>query len=138
MYPRFLQALGVFLLAVPVVLVVAFGTGGLRSPAYAVQFASMALAGSLVLAGGLRASYTLGGRTVRWNICYGVGTAILGVGLAVGIAGSRPAGTGGVLLAVAAVGGGLSLVFIGYDVARGGRHFRVPDRSDPSERPGSE
>jgi len=34
------------------------------------------------------------------------------------------------LLAVAAVGRGLSLVFIGYDFARGGRHFRVPDRAD--------
>lgn len=130
MYPRFLQVTGVFLLAIPVVLTAAFGSVGLHSLATAVQMGSIVVAGLLLLAAGLRDSYALGGRTIRWNVLYGVGTAILGVGLAVGIGVDRPAGAEGTLLAVAAVGGGLSLVFVGYDFARGGKHFRVPDRSD--------
>jgi hypothetical protein len=128
MFLRFLQAMGLFLLATPAVLVLAFGTGSLGSPANAVQLGALTLAGVLVLGAGLRPAYTVAGRTVRWNVCYGVGTAVLGVGLAVGLGLGRPAGTEGPLLAVAAVGGGLSLVFIGYDFARGGEHFRVPER----------
>ena len=130
MHPRLLQAMGAFLLAIPVVVTAAFGTGGLRSPGTAVQMGAIVLSGLLFLAAGLRESYAFGGHTVRWNVCYGVGTAILGVGLAVGIVSGQAAGPGGTLLAVAAVGGGLTLVFIGYDFARGGRHFRVPERSD--------
>ena len=129
MHRRFLQAMGAFLLAIPVVITLAFGTGGFGAPATAVQMAAIVLSGLLLLAAGHRDSYTLGGRTVRWNVCYGVGTAILGVGLAIGLGSSGATGAEGLLLAVAADGGGLSLVFIGYDFARGGKHFRVSDRS---------
>jgi hypothetical protein len=121
--------MGVVLLAIPVVVTLAFGIPGFGAPATVVQLGALAVAGLLVLAAGLRESYAVGGRTVRWNVLYGLGTATLGVGLAAGLGVDRPAGGEGLLFAVAAVGGGLSLAFIGYDFARGGRHFRVPDRS---------
>jgi hypothetical protein len=126
---RYVGPLGAVLLALPVVVVLAFGADALRSPSNAVQYGSLTLAGLLLVAAGARERYEIGGRTVPWNLLYGVGTLVLGVGIAVGNALSPPAGEVAPLFVFAAVVGGLALAYVGYDIARGGRYVAV-ERAD--------
>jgi hypothetical protein len=130
MHRRFLRWYGVFLLLAPQLLVLAFGVDGLATGTAGVTYALMVVAGGLLVVAGSRDEVGLGGGTVRWNVLAGVGvvcvagTVLLG-GAADLLAGDRSRAALGYTV-VASVGA-LTLVFIGVDVARGGRHFRLPD-----------
>jgi len=67
---------------------------------------------------------------VGWNRLVGAGYVLLGVSLPVGAVSSDASGAVYWVLLVATTVGGGSLALIGFDFARGGRWFDVPDSLD--------
>lgn len=124
--------LGYGLLALTALLVWAFG-GAIGPELLAperlpttVQVTAMALAGALAVLAGHETRLT---ERVGWHRLYGLADVLLGLSLVPSALGGPTSGEFAALYGVAAVLGGLSLAFIGVDVARGGRHFDV----DPNE-----
>ena len=119
---RYLGLLDLLLVAA---LVGAFGptafTGSVAVP-------GMAVAGVLALLAGTVAELSVGPVTVTWRHLVGASYALFALVVPAIYAPTVLAGSAGgeeILLFLAAVGGGLSLLFYGVDVARGGRHFEI-------------
>ncbi|WP_246983011.1 hypothetical protein [Halorientalis marina] len=121
---RLLFVFGLFLLAIPAALVASFG---IPAPRTAVQIALLAVAGGFVVAGALRDEVKVAGATVPWYTLVGTAYVLVGLGLRPGAAAALDGGaaTPETAARIAAALGGLVLCFIGYDFARGGKHFDV-------------
>ncbi|NHN60930.1 MULTISPECIES: hypothetical protein [Halorussus] len=120
--------LGLFDLLLVAVFVAAFGTA---SFAASVAIPAMALAGLFAVLAGSVAELSLGSVTVTWRHFVAATYALFALALPGSYLPDVVAGTAGraelALFAVTSVGA-LTLLFFGYDVARGGDHFEVePD-----------
>lgn len=120
--------LGIFDLLLVAVFVAVFGIGALASSVFV---ATMAIAGAFALLAGSVAELSMGPISVSWRHLVAVSYALFGLILPGSYLPDVLAGTATqeeiALLAVTSVGA-LSLLFYGFDVARGGEHFEVdPD-----------
>jgi hypothetical protein len=120
--------LGVFDLLVVAVSVVAFGV---RAFTASVVVPAMALAGVSAILAGSVAAVSVGPVEVSWRQFVALTYALFAVIFPGSYLSAVVAGTASrqelALFAVASVGG-LSLLFFGYDVLRGGKHFEItPD-----------
>lgn len=122
--------LGVVLLVLVGALLLAFGVESVvGEPATAVQAGVLTLAGLCFLAAGFRLP-----EGVRWYHLAGAGDVLLGLSFLVRfVVVALDPGVPTADLAFTALGtlGGLSLAYLGVDIARGGRSLTV----DPDERP---
>lgn len=122
--------LGVVLLVLVAALLLAFGPGTvLGDPESAAQAGVLTLAGLCFLAAGVRLP-----EGVRWYHLAGAGDVLLGLSFLVRfVVVALDPGVPTADLALTALGtlGGLSLAYLGVDVARGGRSLT----GDPDERP---
>ena len=118
---RWSRYIGLLVLALPQLLLVAFGPPVLATFTYF----GMTVAGLLFVVAGFRKRIPLGSRTLRWYHLVGAADVLM----ALVLIGSSLHGLDGSVeerVAVgAAVTGGLSLSWIGVDIARGGKHFDV-------------
>jgi len=119
---RYLGLLDLLLVAA---LVGLFGPAALTE---SVAVPGMAVAGALALLAGTVAELSVGPVVVTWRHLIGASYAVFALAVPSIYAPSVLAGSAGgeeLLLFVAAVGGGFSLLFYGVDVARDGRHFEI-------------
>jgi polyferredoxin len=125
-----LRYLGAFDLVLVLAFLLVFGVGALLSGPV---IPLMALAGVFALLGGSVAALSLGPVTVTWRHLVGVSYALFAVVLPASYipdvldgAASTPEVA---MFAVTAIGG-LTLLFIGFDIARGGKHFEITEDVD--------
>ncbi|WP_255195100.1 hypothetical protein [Halorarius litoreus] len=121
---------GLFLLLVSQLLVFAFGVDSVFASTAGVTYALLVVAGTLFVVAGSRREVSLLGRTLPWNVLAALGivciaATVLASGFIDLLAGDRSRAA--LAYALVASLGALTLVVIGIDVARGGRHFRLPD-----------
>lgn len=121
---RWFVVLGAFLLFVNSALFVAFGFPTLDTEA-ALSLVSWMVVGILFVVGG--SSVQIG--AVEWYQLVGAGYVLMGItfGLDFSLTTLNDASLGdsGVVFAVVAILGGLSMVFMGVDWIRGGHHFEI-------------
>lgn len=121
---RWFAVLGVFLFVSHGAVLVAFGF-----PAPVTETVLSLLpwmfAGVLFVLGGLSVQI----ETIEWHQFVGAANVFMGIGFGVNFSlttlRDASLGNGGVIFAVAGIAGGLSMVFIGMDWIRGGRHFEI-------------
>jgi peptidoglycan/LPS O-acetylase OafA/YrhL len=121
---RWFLVLGLSIIAASLGMLFAFSVNPLENPATAATSTVLVLGGVLMAIGGAGAQ-----PQGTWYQFVGAGNALIGIGMAASyllpmMNGTSPYGdTVGVLLAICAMAGGGSLVFMGFDWIRGGRHF---------------
>ena len=120
---------GVVLLLATVALIVVLGDGPVVAKLGHVELPQIAQLSAMVGAGGL---YVLGGsensvtESAGWYRLVGLGDVLLGLSLPLGAVGGGFGGSNAsTAVLVAMTGGGFSLVFVGVDRMRGGRHAEI-------------
>ncbi|SNZ03273.1 hypothetical protein SAMN06269185_0234 [Natronoarchaeum philippinense] len=124
--------LGLLDLVLVAALVGVFGPAALTT---SVGVPAMAVAGMLALLAGVVAELSVGTVTVTWRHLIGASYALFAVAVPAVYAPVVLTGSAGgeeLLLFVVSTIGGLSLLFYGVDVARGGRHFEVESNVERS------
>ena len=120
-----LRYFGALSLALVVALVGLFGSAALvASPTVLL----LALAGLLMILAGSVSSVSLGPIRIGWRPLVGLSYALFALTLPVSALQTLLGGTVSAVEYVVfatSVLGGLTLLFIGYDIARGGEHFRI-------------
>jgi hypothetical protein len=122
---RWFLIVGIFLVVGQIAVLVAFGVPPLSESSATATVGITALAGVLFAFGGTSRQFW----SVEWYQFVGVAQMLIGLSFMVSMLLPILTGTSAYesdvqpLLAVAAAGGGMSIMFIGFDWIRGGRHF---------------
>lgn len=104
-----------------------FWGGWPSEPAAATQFLVFGLAGVLLLVSGLIDAFSIGDRTVRWYVPFGVGLSLVGLSFSLGLLVSPPA-DGPItrtFVTALALANALLFVYIGADNARGNTYVNA-------------
>lgn len=122
---KFPTGFGVALLALFAVFV--FWGGWPSDPAALVQLFAFGLAGGLLLIGGVIDAFSIGDRTVRWYVPFGVGLSLVGLSFSLGLLVSPPldGAIAQAVVAALALANAAVFLYIGADNARGNTYVNA-------------